>query len=567
MERKPCSAASWINLLIVKKAPLMGACPAESAIQQYLRHHKLDWLIIPREDEFLGEAVPSYNERLAWATGFTGSAGIAVISPTTAHLFVDGRYTLQANQETTGIIIHRMSELWEWASLTFNPKDVIGLNLKFHTQGFLQKLQTIPCTIRHLDPHPVDMLWADRPSVNLSLVRPHPLPYSGETTPSKLERILSTLAPEAEALYVQDPHDVAWALNIRGQDLPYTPIALARALIWKNGDVQLFLNHADVSAEVRQYLGNNVNISPMHAIDEALLKPQRLQMDPNVSAYDRQRLGDKAIIQASPIVLMKAIKNAVEIEGMRQAHRWDAEAVCKFRNWLRSETPMHLDEIKSAQTLEDFRQQCPAYTGPSFPTISEFGPNGAVVHYHATPKTNRTFEANGLYLVDSGGQYLEGTTDITRTFAIGNPTAEYRHAYTLVLKGHLRLANAVFPKGTTGHQLDALARFDLWQAGLNYDHGTGHGVGSYLSVHEGPHSISPRANGVALQPGMVVSNEPGYYKAGEFGIRIENMMVVQESAHDGFLRFETLTKVPYEAELIDESLLSAAEIDWIARET
>jgi len=344
------------------------------------------------------------------------------------------------------------------------------------------------------------------------------------------------------------------------KDLPYTPITLSRALIWKNGKVDLFLNQSHLSNELRLHLGPQVYIHPLNCLTEYLLKPQCVQIDTNgVSAFDRQLIGGRATIQRSPILSMKAVKNHVEIEGMRKAHQWDGIALGKFRSWLLSQNPNHLDEITAAEQLETFRRECPAYKGPSFPTISGFGANGAIVHYHATPASNQNFTQHGLYLVDSGGQYLEGTTDVTRVFPIGPPTDEQKRAYTLVLKGHLRLAQAVFPIGTTGHQLDVLARYDVWQYGLNYEHGTGHGVGSYLSVHEGPQGISPRANATPLQPGMILSNEPGYYKTGEFGIRIENLMVVQESKHEGYLCFETLTQVPYESTLIDYTLLTDAE--------
>jgi len=517
-------------------------------------------LLLPREDEFLGEYVPDYNERLLWATGFSGSAGLAVIGQNELHLFVDGRYTLQAQKETTGFQIHSLSNLWKYLNNALKPSDIVGFNPQLHSQRFVEKLYEIPCEKRHIVPHPVDLLWDKRPPIPESITVPHELKYSGESNKSKLSRIISETASSAEVLYVQDPHEVAWALNIRGQDLPYTPITLSRALIWKNGKVDLFLNQSHLSNELRLHLGPQVYIHPLNCLTEYLLKPQCVQIDTNgVSAFDRQLIGGRATIQRSPILSMKAVKNHVEIEGMRKAHQWDGIALGKFRSWLLSQNPNHLDEITAAEQLETFRRECPAYKGPSFPTISGFGANGAIVHYHATPASNQNFTQHGLYLVDSGGQYLEGTTDVTRVFPIGPPTDEQKRAYTLVLKGHLRLAQAVFPIGTTGHQLDVLARYDVWQYGLNYEHGTGHGVGSYLSVHEGPQGISPRANATPLQPGMILSNEPGYYKTGEFGIRIENLMVVQESKHEGYLCFETLTQVPYESTLIDYTLLTDAE--------
>ncbi|MDP3936006.1 MAG: M24 family metallopeptidase [Alphaproteobacteria bacterium] len=532
-------------------------------LQTYATQHQIDWVLLPREDEFLGEYVPSYNERLLWASGFSGSAGIAIIGQTSAHLFVDGRYTLQAADEGKDFEVHSLYEIWDWIKRTITPSDTVGLNLKLHTNNFVTKLKQHVQTVRHLDPHPVDQLWTDRPLRPQSVTVPHELKYSGESIESKLSRVRAAMAQNAEALYVHDPHDVAWVLNIRGQDLPYTPITLARALIWKNGVVNVFCDHTQISDELRSHLGKNVQVYPESDLEQYLIKPTTLQIDPAASAYDRDLVFGKDVVQSSPISLMKAIKNSVEIEGMRKAHHWDGEALRKFREWLYLQEPTTLSEIKAADQLEIFRRESPYCKGLSFASISGFGSNGAIVHYHSTEKSNRQFESQGLYLIDSGGQYLEGTTDITRVFAIGIPTDEQRKMYTLVLKGHLRLAMAVFPKGTTGHQLDVLARYDLWQHGLNYDHGTGHGVGSYLSVHEGPQGISPRVNTTPLQPGMVVSNEPGYYKAGEYGIRIENMMVVQESTHEGYLCFETLTQVPYEESLIDVTLLTDAELQYL----
>lgn len=532
-------------------------------LQEYLRRNDIDWLLVPREDEYLGEYVPTYNERLRWATGFSGSAGLAVIGQDCLHLFVDGRYILQAAEEAVGFKIHSLSELWVWLSSGLKDGAIVGLNSRLHTHAFVTKLSQYTHDLRFLDPHPVDLLWVDRPERPASVIWEHPLEYAGESAASKLTRVGRAIDPSANALFVHDPHDVAWLLNIRGGDLDYTPIPLCKALVHKNGDVKIFINGTDDSHRILTAISSGITVHSESELAHHLQQVKAVQMDPAVSAYERQLVNGREIIQPSPIVLMKAIKNTIEIEGMRKAHHWDGVAVRKFRDWLYAQHPATLNEISAAEQLEAFRRECPQYKGQSFPTISAFGGNGAIVHYHASEQSNQQFTASGLYLVDSGGQYREGTTDITRVFAIGTPTDEQRKAYTLVLKGHIRLALSVFPIGTTGHQLDALARYDLWQHGLNYEHGTGHGVGSYLSVHEGPQGISPRMNGIALHPGMVVSNEPGYYKTGEYGIRIESMMVVTESVHPGYLCFETLTQVPYEEKLIDRSLLSDAEINFI----
>lgn len=532
-------------------------------LQHYIHNNGIDWLLVPREDEFLSEYVPEYNERLKWASGFSGSAGLAVIGQDSLHLFVDGRYTLQAGEEAKGFEIHSVSELWPWLSVVLKQKPVVGLNLKLHSQTFITKLKQYASDLIVLDPHPVDLLWNDRPERPESLVVPHPLEYAGESVASKLARVYEAMNANADVLYVHDPHDVAWLLNIRGQDLAYTPIALCRALIWKNGDIRVFIKGSVDSHNVLSEISATVWVHSEDELPDYLKNVTAIQIDPSVSAFDRECVEGRAVVQSSPIILMKAIKNDTEIDGMRKAHHWDGIAIRKFRDWLDAQDPTKLDEIRAAEQLEMFRRECPQYKGPSFPTISAFGSNGAIVHYHASEESNKQFTAAGLYLVDSGGQYCEGTTDVTRVFVIGSPTDELRKVYTLVLKGHIRLALSMFPKGTTGHQLDALARYDLWQQGLNYDHGTGHGVGSYLSVHEGPQGISPRMNTTPLQPGMVVSNEPGYYKTAEYGIRIESMMVVKESHHPGYLCFETLTQVPYEETLIDFSLLNEAELKFI----
>lgn len=534
-----------------------------SKIQTYATQHKFDWIIIPREDEFLGEYVPDYNERLLWASGFSGSAGMTIIGQTSAHLFVDGRYTLQAADETNGFEIHSLTDVWSWINSTIQPSASIALNLRFHSHAFVTKLKHTFHNVQHVDPHPVDQLWSDRPNRPESEPVPHDIQYAGETIDSKLKRIIKEIAPGADALFVHDPFEVAWTLNIRGKDVPYTPVNLARALIWKTGQVDLFLHTKNTQKQLKNHFFAPINIFHDSDLENRLIALNSVHIDPSAPAYYHQLLSGKEVVKSSPIALMKALKNPVEIEGMRKAHFWDGQAIRKFKKWLNTQDLSALSEIKASDQLESFRRECPQFKGPSFATISGFSSNGAIIHYHATPKSNRNFFDNELYLIDSGGQYLEGTTDITRVFTIGNPTDEQRKAYTLVLKGHLRLAMAIFPQDTTGHQLDVLARYDLWQNGLNYEHGTGHGVGSYLSVHEGPHGISSRINTTSLQVGMIVSNEPGYYKAGEFGVRIENMMVVQESEYTGYLCFETLTQAPYEEALIDYTMLTESEINFV----
>lgn len=533
-------------------------------LQQYLKANNISALLLPREDEYLGEYVPNYNERLQWLTGFSGSAGIAIITPESAHLFVDGRYTLQAQNEAVDCKILGLHNIFEWCLQ--NSLDVVHANLKLHSYNFIKRLQTVVGSIQHIEPFPVDVLWGDdRPNIEYTPIRLHGIEYAGETRDSKIKCVINALSKGVDALYIHDPHDVAWLLNIRGSDLTYTPLALCRALLFKDGSVSLFVPDLSSVDAIQEHLGENINILNTKTLYEAFSSLTNVQVDSSLSAYDMRVLGEKAVLSPSPIVLMRAVKNDVEISGMRTAHEWDGKALTQFINWIQQESPSNLTEAIAANKLETFRQECPYYFGPSFPTISGFAANGAIVHYRHNDASSRQFEDAGLYLVDSGGQYLQGTTDVTRTIYIGSgePTNEQKQAYTRVLKGHLRLANAVFPVGTTGHQLDALARYDLWQVGLDYAHGTGHGVGSYLSVHEGPQSISPRVNATALKPGMVLSNEPGFYKEGEFGIRLENLVLVKESKHEGFLCFETLTQAPYDERLIDFSLLNDLEIQML----
>ncbi len=528
-------------------------------LQTYLQTNQIDWLFIPRSDEFFGEYVPICNERLQWVSGFSGSAGIALISQTSAHLFVDGRYTIQAKQESPKFKIHPLSEIWSVIQRLITKTLTVGLNFKFHSRSFVEQLTSLGLRLQHLDPHPIDTLWEDRPQLPSSEIFPHPIKYSGESLTSKIHRVIAALPKQIDSLYVHDPHEVAWVLNIRASDLNYTPIPLCRAIIHTTGETELFLNNSNISAQLREHLGTKVLITPMDQLEKKLTNYLNIQIDSSSSAYDQKLLLNQAFVFPSPILKMQAIKNSTEIQGMRTAHHLDSIALKKFIAWIKSQPIESLSEIKSAEKLESFRKENADFRHPSFPTISGFGSNGAIVHYKATKQTNKPFSSNGLYLFDSGGQYPYGTTDITRTLTFGTPTPEQKQAYTLVLKGHIRLATAIFPKGTTGHQLDALARTDLWQLGLDYAHGTGHGVGSFLSVHEGPASISPRANNIPLEPGMVLSNEPGFYKANAYGIRIENMMVVVESHHNGFLQFETLTKAPYENALIDQELITSSE--------
>jgi len=542
-----------------------------------LATQKLDGFILPVNDEFMGEYVPESAKRLTWLTGFTGSAGMAVALSDKAAFFTDGRYTLQAKTEVQGFELFNSGDVTpeKWIS-EYAPKEaVIGYDPKLHTLQSLRRYEQDAKNVawKAITPNPIDALWKDRPIAPASAVRIHPLQYAGEASSDKRTRIAKQIEVlGADAAILTAPDSICWLLNIRGSDVPFTPFILCYALLAKSGAVTIYLDEKRISPEAKTHLGKDVIVkSPAQlTADIAAFAQQRVLYSSTSSPvwfYQELRRAEALIVEASdPCVLPKARKNKTELEGMRQAHIRDGRAVTKFLYWL-EKCKEPLTEMGVAAKLEEFRKQSELYLEPSFTTISGSGPNGAVVHYRVTEATNRPLDTDSLLLIDSGGQYLDGTTDITRTVARGKPSAEMKDSFTRVLKGHIALARAVFPEGTTGAQLDALARQYLWQEGLDYDHGTGHGVGSYLSVHEGPQGISKRASSVALEPGMILSNEPGYYKAGEYGIRIENLVAVEEVFKDEngkrFFGFETITLVPIDMRLVDKALLTAEEKKWL----
>ena len=430
--------------------------------------------------------------------------------------------------------------------------------------------------LRPVSDNPVDRVWSGRPAAPIAPVMPHPERFAGESAQSKRARIGRGLAEEgATAAVLTMPESIAWLLNIRGGDVPHTPLPLSFAILRQDGSVTLFIDRRKLVAGIERHLGNGVTVMPPDELGPALealaAEGSRVQVDPATAAcwiFDRlEKAGAKILRAADPCLLPKACKNPVEIGGTRAAHKRDGAALTRFLAWLAREAPKGaLSEITASDRLETIRREGEHFRDLSFPTISGAGSNGAIVHYRAAPETEKRLEPGTLYLLDSGAQYLDGTTDVTRTLAIGAPTQEMRDRFTRVLKGHIALALARFPKGTTGTQLDAFARRALWQKGLDYDHGTGHGVGSYLGVHEGPQRISKAPNGQALLPGMIVSNEPGYYKTGAYGIRIENLVLVQPVAGEGereMLGFETLTLAPIDRNLIETSLLDDEEIAWL----
>jgi len=553
-------------------------------LRALLAEEGLQVLLLPRGDEHQGEYVAPGSERLKWLTGFSGSAGLVAVTRRHAGLFVDGRYTVQARAECGGGPFEfpgiSQAHLLPWLKSKLKSGDVVGFDPWLHTVSQIERLgralKTHGITLKPTRRNLIDVLWGkERPAAPDHAVVPHPIKYSGRTGESKIAAVQKVLKEAGhDAVVLTAPDSVCWLFNIRGSDVAHNPVALAFAIVPATGKPELFLAAKRLTREAVTQLDGVVKISPPGALKarvQALRKAgRRVRVDADRAAWWFSRaLGKSAVRADDPCVAMKAIKNATEIKGARVAHVRDGAAVVRFLAWLdraiaAGET---VDEIGAATALEAQRAGSQALKEISFDTISGSGPNGAIVHYRVTEATNRVLKPGELFLLDSGAQYLEGTTDITRTVAIGGPSPEMRERFTLVLKGHIAIATARFPKGTRGIDLDPFARRALWAHGLDYDHGTGHGVGSYLSVHEGPQSIS-RAGFAMLEPGMIISNEPGYYKEGAYGIRIENLVLVTEPARpDGgdrdVLGFETLTLVPIDRRLIVKELLTPDEVRWI----
>ncbi len=537
------------------------------ALQMELKKLDLDGFLVPHADEYQGEYLPPYARRLEWLSGFTGSAGLAVVNHSESVIFVDGRYTLAVREQAKNFKPYNSKHCPPNKWLLQQPASKIGYDPWLHTPAELEPLQYSAQITGSLliacEYNPIDKIWQNQPTPPVKSIIPHSIKYSGETSQSKRQRVSQFLTRKKLFATVLTASDsIAWLLNIRGNDIPRVPVPLTFAILYATGVTDLFIVPRKMDDKLLEHLGSEINICSLNSFATKLekLANKSVLIDPKRTAiWIINQLTTANIIEDSdPCILPKACKNKVEISGAKQAHLWDGIAVTKFLHWLDTEVDT-TDEIQTAQQLEIFRKKNNELRDLSFDTISATGANAAIVHYQATEQTNK--QLHSLYLVDSGGQYLSGTTDITRTIAIDQPTAEQKKCFTLVLKGHISIATCNFPIGTTGSQLDILARHALWQAGLDYDHGTGHGVGSFLSVHEGPQSISIRPNKTALQPGMILSNEPGYYKEGAFGIRIESLILVVKKGNQ--LGFETLTLVPIDLKLIDFSLLTTAEITWL----
>lgn len=549
------------------------------ALRVQLKENGLDGLIVPRSDEYLGEYVPACAERLAWISGFTGSAGLAVVLSNKAAVFSDGRYITQMDDQVDGALWerHHITEAppRSWLAKNAPKKARIGYDPRIISRSALEALRSDSVTFVPTAFNLIDAIWTDRPAPPSAPAEVHPLEFAGQSSAEKRHALGAQLATNGwQAALIADCTSIAWLLNIRGTDVPHTPVVLCFAVLHSNGQVDLFVDEAKITPEVRNWLGDDVNILPPEKLEESLraLKGQTVAVDPSATpvwfSQTLEDAGATVVEAADPCALPRARKNTVEQQGARAAHLRDAVAVCRFLHWLNTHAAVST-EMELVERLRAFRAEAPEYRDDSFDTISGAGPNGAIIHYRVTPETSRRLGENTVYLVDSGVQYPDGTTDITRTVWTGpdEPPVEIKEAFSRVLKGNLLLGRTRFPVGTTGSALDVVARYALWQGGLDFDHGTGHGVGSYLSVHEGPQRISKLPNRIAFEEGMIVSNEPGYYRPGAFGIRLETLEMVRSSnvGQDGrnFLEFETLTLAPFDRRLVDPVVMGPEALDFL----
>ena len=553
-----------------------------AALRAKLAEKGLDGFVVPHADAHQNEFLPPDAERLVWLTGFSGSAGSAVVLAERAAIFVDGRYTLQVRDQVDGDLYeyrHLIKEpVADWLAHALPEGAKLGFDPWLHTQAQKESLARAVAVagaeLVPVDGNPLDAIWDGRPPPPMAPVTPHDERFAGRSSAEKRSELASILTKDGlDAAVLTQPDSIAWLLNVRGGDVDHTPLPLSFAVLHADTRVDWYVADAKLSDRLGAHLGNGVSVHPPDAFADGLsaLAGTRVRVSADTAAsWVFDRLADADISRGDdPVSASKAIKNATELAGTRAAHARDGVAVARFLHWLSETAPGGgIDEMSAADKLAAIREPGEHFRDLSFDTISGAGPNGAIVHYRVTPETNRPLEPGTLYLVDSGAQYLDGTTDITRTVAIGDPTDEMRDRFTRVLKGHIALATLRFPEGTSGGQIDAFARQALWQAGLDYDHGTGHGVGSYLGVHEGPQRIAKAGSGTVLKPGMIVSNEPGFYKAGEYGIRIENLVAVTEpeeiaGGERAMFGFETLTLAPIDRALVVIDLLNDDEIAWL----
>ncbi len=551
-----------------------------------MKKQNLDGFIVPHDDEYQNEYIPAYAERLMWVSGFSGSAGGAIVLQDRAVVFTDGRYTLQVRQQADSAFYDYVDITEQtpdhWLGENAAASDRIGYDPMLHTTDSVRKLKAASkkagFTLVAIAENPVDAAWTDQPPIPKTPAKPHDVCYAGKASAEKRAEIAAAIkAAGADAALITAPPSIAWLFNIRGGDVARTPLPLARAVVTKDGAATLFIAPEKIDNALPEFLGDEVDIRGEDQLGAALEKlgeqNTRIGVDPTLapSKYvdELKDAGAEIVTMTDPCALPRAAKNDTEIDGARAAHIRDGAAVTRFLHWLATDAQSgDVDEITAAKKLESFRAEHHDLRDLSFDSISGAGANGAICHYRVSTETNATLEKGTLFLIDSGGQYPDGTTDITRTAPIGTPTDEMRDRFTRVLKGHIALARLKFPSGTNGHQIDAIARKPLWDAGLDYDHGTGHGVGSFLGVHEGPQRIAKAPNSQALLPGMILSNEPGFYKAGEFGIRIENLIVVRRAApinggDRDMLEFETITMAPIDLDLVKPDLLDEGERQWL----
>ena len=563
-----------------------AAGPARLArLRARLAADGLDGFLVPRADEHQGEYVPKAAERLAWLTGFTGSAGTCVVLGDEAAVFVDGRYTLQVREQTDGRAFERCHLVdmppSKWLAARLKPGQRLGYDPMLHTVAQVRRLEKV-CSeagaeLVALADNPVDAVWEGRPALPVGAVRLQPGDLAGVAAADKIAALDAALHKAGvDAAVLTQPDSIAWLFNVRGSDVAHNPVPLAFALLRKGAPPQLFIDGRKLSNAVRDTVADVAEIAEPAGLWPALsalgAKASRVLVDPELTADAIARritaAGGTLVEGQDPVLLPKAAKNAAEIAGTRRAHLRDGAAVTRFLRWLETTAPAGtLDEIAVAEALERFRGETGALKDISFDTISGAGAHAALPHYRVTRASNRPLKPGEIYLIDSGGQYEDGTTDITRTVIVGEPTAEMRDRFTRVLAGMIAISTARFPVGTSGAQLDPFARMALWKAGLDFDHGTGHGVGVYLSVHEGPQRIS-KLGTTPFEAGMILSNEPGYYKAGEYGIRIENLLLVTppepvEGGERPMHGFETLTFAPIDRRLIEPALLSPSDRAWL----
>ena len=550
------------------------------ALRTNILNHNLDGFIIPHADLYQNEYIEACDSRLEWVTGFTGSAGICLVALEDAFLFVDGRYQVQAKKEVdkeSFEIVHSTKiSFLDWFKSNCEDK-TIGYDPWLHSILEIEKLKGALLNSKNLRAckNLVDLVWTQKPSRTKLSIETHPLKFSGTSSKTKRTRILESLIINGiDAIILSKPESICWLLNIRGRDIVHTPIVQCLAIVKRDSSLQLFIRDINIPKKIKAFLGEGVEI-----INDCLFlnyvsafKNQKVQVDPNtcpMAIYNTLKANSNTVIQTDdPCILPKAIKNKTEIKGSKAAHLIDGSAFIKFLHWLDINLQnSELDEIEVTQRLEEFRRATGSLQEIAFDTICGSASNGAIIHYRVTKQSNKKIKQNNLLLIDSGGQYKMGTTDLTRTIAVGQPAEPMIDAFTRVLKGMIAISTLKWPHGLSGQHIDSLARSSLWSVGLDYNHGTGHGVGSYLSVHEGPHAISQRST-VPLQAGMIVSNEPGYYKEGAFGIRIENILLIQKHSQkvgslQHMLAFETLTLAPIDKKLINHKILTNNEKEWL----